>query len=77
MAGNSLEERVSALEEEVAYLKEVADNKLNARPWWEQIAGTFKDDSDYEEAMRLGREYRESLRPGRSPQLRRRMTRRC
>lgn len=32
------------------------------KPWWERIAGTFADSPAYEEAMRLGREYRESLR---------------
>ncbi len=26
--------------------------------WWEEIAGTFADDPAYDEAMRLGREYR-------------------
>ena len=63
MAGSSLEERVSALEEDIARIKEAAERDRNQLPWWEQIAGTFKNDPDYEEAMRLGREYRESLRP--------------
>jgi hypothetical protein len=31
-------------------------------PWWEKIVGTFADNPVYDEAMRLGREYRESLR---------------
>jgi hypothetical protein len=60
----SLEERVAVLEAEVARLKQerasVAEPK---RPWWEEIRGTFKDDPHYVEAMRLGREYRESHRP--------------
>ena len=34
-------------------------------PWWRQIAGTFANDRMYAEAMTLGREYRESLRPKR------------
>ena len=65
MATSSLEERVAELEAEVKQLKQkhnAADAQDN-RPWWEQIRGTFKDDPDYDEAMRLGREYRESLRP--------------
>ena len=33
-----------------------------SRPWWEEITGTFADDSTYDEAMQLGREYRNSLR---------------
>jgi hypothetical protein len=30
--------------------------------WWKRIVGVFSDDPEFEEAMRLGREYRESLR---------------
>ena len=64
MATLSLEERVAMLEEEVARLKqERASATGAAEPWWEEIRGTFKDDPHYVEAMRLGREYRESLRP--------------
>jgi hypothetical protein len=64
MASVSLEDRVKALEEEVTRLK--AELKRGAKPkqaWWDQIAGTFANDPLYEKAMRLGREYRESLRP--------------
>jgi hypothetical protein len=65
MAVVSLEERVAALESEVARLRErLAEEKPPAVvPWWEQIYGTFADSPEYEEAMRLGRDYRESLRP--------------
>jgi hypothetical protein len=35
----------------------------NLAPWWERIYGTFANSPEYEEAMRLGRAYRESLRP--------------
>jgi hypothetical protein len=65
MATGSLEERVATLELEVARLKRqlTEEHQQNTIPWWEKIYGTFKDDPYYEEAMRLGREYRESLRP--------------
>jgi hypothetical protein len=64
MSKGSLEERVAALEAEVARLKQERVSTAEAqRPWWNEIWGTFKDDPHYEEAMRLGREYRESLRP--------------
>jgi hypothetical protein len=58
-----LEERVAHLETEVARLKNKVEKDLSSKPWWEQIAGTFADNSAYDEAMRLGREYRDSLRP--------------
>ena len=64
MATANLEERVAALESEVARLKAALRQRGTSRTrWWEQIAGTFADDPAHEEAMKLGREYRESLRP--------------
>ena len=64
MAARELEARVAALEVEMAQLKQKLDTVTKpAKPWWEEIYGTFADDPIYEEAMRLGREYRESLRP--------------
>jgi hypothetical protein len=65
MATTSLEARMAVLEAEVARLKEqlAAQKPSTASPWWERIYGMFADSPAYEEAMRLGREYRESLRP--------------
>jgi hypothetical protein len=57
-----LEERVTLLEAEVARLKHKVESASSPTPWWEKIAGTFADNSSYDEAMQLGREYRESLR---------------
>jgi hypothetical protein len=54
----------STLEAEATHLKSKLEIDLSSSPWWEQIAGTFAGNSVYDEAMRLGREYRGSLRPG-------------
>src|SRR5258708_5259542 len=59
---SSLEKRVAAIEQEIAQLK-VKLAGSSEKPWWEQISGTFANDPAYKEASRLGREYRESLRP--------------
>lgn len=56
-----LEERVAALEAEIAQLKKATEQ--DNRPWWEKIYGTFEGDPHYKEAMQLGRKYRESFRP--------------
>jgi hypothetical protein len=64
MARTSLEERMSSLEAEVADLKarlQEADHEMR-EPWWQQISGVFKDDELFDEAARLGREWRESER---------------
>lgn len=65
MVARELEMRVAALEAEMDLVKQRLEAEAApAKPWWQEIYGTFADDPLYEEAMRLGREYRESLRPG-------------
>lgn len=54
-----LEKRVDSLERELEALRQKVDKDAPARPWWEQIRGTFKDDPIYDEAMRLGRVWRD------------------
>jgi hypothetical protein len=64
MTAVKLEERVAALEAEVSRLKaKIEGAEKPAEPWWKQIRGRYANDPAFLEAMRLGREYRESLRP--------------
>lgn len=64
MAASKIELRVAVLEAEVAHLKEQMEKSVPAkRDWLDTIYGAFANDPHFEEAMRLGREYRESLRP--------------
>ena len=65
MTPEAMEERLTAVEREVAQLKQQAQNTAPPAPlpWWEKIAGTFAQSEHYDEAMRLGREYREAQRP--------------
>lgn len=58
-----LTRRVEELEREVARLQQERNGTHDDRPWWEKTAGRFKDDPEFDEIVRLGREYRESLRP--------------
>ena len=63
MASVSLEERVAMLEVELARLKIKVAETNSVKPQWKKIVGAFADDPAFAEAMRLGREYRQSLRP--------------
>lgn len=63
MQSAEIEKRVAVLEEELASLRRKVEGSEPLQSWWERIAGTFKNDPVYEQAMKLGREYRQSLKP--------------
>jgi hypothetical protein len=58
----TLEDRVRELE---AQMQEVlaTQKSRDQQAGWEQIIGSFSESEGFDEAMRLGREYRDSLRP--------------
>lgn len=62
MTNIEIEKRLAVLEAEIAVLKSKVEKKeeTNAVPWWKQRIGTFADDPAHEEAVRLGREYRQA-----------------
>ena len=60
---SDIEDRVDAIEKAVAEIKDRLQKGGGAPPWWERICGTFNGSEEYQEAMRLGAEYRRSLRP--------------
>ncbi|MCY7272963.1 MAG: hypothetical protein LH702_04240 [Phormidesmis sp. CAN_BIN44] len=66
MSTPEIEARLALLEIEVARLKQQLPSAAE-QPWWQAILGTFADDPAYEEAMQLGQQYRESLRPPAEP----------
>ena len=75
MATANLEERVTTLETRLDSLQRLLDDRLpqtatKEKRGWEAIVGTFADDPLYEEAMRLGREWRESQRSSQGSQRR-------
>lgn len=64
MGAISVEERLTAVEKEMKRLKLLLskDEVLPEVPWWEEISGVFKDCPEFDEAERLGREWRDSQR---------------
>ena len=64
MSAIPLERRVEALEMELARLREKVEGQPQPqKDWLDKVAGSFANDPLYDEAMRLGREWRESFRP--------------
>jgi hypothetical protein len=57
------ERRIQALQEQVARLKAMAEGIQGPQEWHKLIGSHADDPETFEEAMRLGREWRESFRP--------------
>ena len=57
----TIEQRLAEVEKELADLKQRLLPPTDGKSWVEQIAGTFKDDPDFEEIVKLGREFRKSV----------------
>ena len=63
MTTAQVESRLTALEQEVARLKvQIATAPTRGNNWIEAIAGTFANDPIFDDAMRLGRKWRQSQR---------------
>ncbi len=62
MATQTLEDRLATLENELAQIKQqlAAERPQTAVTGWEKIFGSFANSEGFEEATRLGREYREA-----------------
>ena len=54
----TLEQRVEELEQKVADLSRIL-RAMNPEKDWRRTFGIFANDPDFDEAVRLGREYRE------------------
>ncbi len=62
MTTQQLEARLATLEEQMLQVKRllITKEETSQMPWWDKIAGSFADDPDFDEAERLGREWRKS-----------------
>ena len=56
-----LEKRVATLEKELGQVKKtLAESLKRKEPWWLKVAGSFENDPTFDEAVRLGQEWRKS-----------------
>lgn len=60
----TVEQRLAQVEREIADLKSRVNSLGGQKPnWIDTVSGSFKDDPDFEEIVRLGKEIREADRP--------------
>ena len=59
----SIEERLTLVERELADLKTRLPAEAKPENWIEKMSGSFKDDPEFDEILRLGRQFREADRP--------------
>lgn len=65
---STVEERLARVEKELAELKSRVSSAAAPRGnWIETISGSFKDDPDFAEIVRLGKEIRDADRPTPEP----------
>jgi hypothetical protein len=64
MSGSlTIEQRLEKVEKEVADLRSHVKNLRPATNWIDAITGTFRDDPEFDEILRLGKEIRDADRP--------------
>ena len=63
MAPETLEQRVTSLEAEVAELKKLLAGLPAGSDWIQHFSGSMKDYPEFEEVVRLGREIRRADSP--------------
>lgn len=60
-AAASLEERVSQLEKQVSRILDRIESRPYKPGWIEKITGSFADCPEFDEVIRLGREFRKEM----------------
>jgi hypothetical protein len=55
---STIESRLEAVEDAIAELKRKLEAQPSAPNWLDHVIGIFKDESEFDEVIRLGREFR-------------------
>jgi hypothetical protein len=64
-----IEKRLEAVEEAIEELKRRFEDRPSPPNWLDQVIGTFKDVPEFDEVIRLGREFRLEKRPSETERL--------
>lgn len=59
---DTIETRLEHVERDLAILKSAIAKRIPSSNWIDSITGTFKDDADFEEIIRLGKALRDADR---------------
>ena len=59
----SVEERLAKVEKEIEALKAKAENQSSKQGWLKKTEGSFHDDPDFLEIVKLGKEARDAEKP--------------
>jgi hypothetical protein len=59
----TIEDRLAAVEQDVALLKGKVLTGDKSRPWYAKLVGSMKDHPEFDEVVRLGREIRKADTP--------------
>jgi|GEM_PF-688875 hypothetical protein len=59
-----IEQRLTRVEKELELLKARTESDGLKSGWVSQVTGSFKDDPEFDEILRLGKEIRDSDQPG-------------
>ncbi|MFN6128963.1 MAG: hypothetical protein ACK6DC_09410 [Planctomycetota bacterium] len=59
----SVEERLTKIEKEIEAIKTKIPADESKTNWLNKVNGTFRNDPDFDEIIRLGKEFRDSDRP--------------
>ena len=59
-SASSMEDRLAVLEREIAELRQSQSGSQSKQNWIEKISGSFKDDPEFGEILRLGQEIRKA-----------------
>jgi hypothetical protein len=60
MTSQQIEEKILSIEKELAQVKQALAASQSEKPSWLNVVGSFENDPDFDEAVRLGQEWRKS-----------------